>query len=371
MNPAATQDFQQHLDEFRQEQLKRVVAFLAVAAWLLGVVFLFVRFSGAALIMLCLCEGLCWLTYHLANHGRQRLARHLFVGGLMAFTLMLAWLGKNPALLFVPVLAGPLAVALLAPRTAAAYIGALVIGQVVLGSQLYPESMFLLLAPLLVILATGLALIDNANVLTILGWAETMGQASDEAVAQQMAQMPPPIGLGERTAKPIICAINGPVEGGGCEMALACDFRFIARDAFMGQPEVNAGFPPGGGGTQRLTRMLGVSKAMELCLTGRRIYPDEAERLGLVVKACDPEELLPTVMNFARALAAKPPVGMAKIKQAIYQGVGLPLRDGLMLERKLFFEAIRSEDALRLMRAYVAVGQDRQKLAELMASQQA
>ena len=126
--------------------------------------------------MLCLCEGLCWLTYHLANHRRQRLARHLFVGGLMALTLILAWLGKNPALLFVPVLAGPLAVALLAPRTAVAYTGALVVGQVVLASQLYPEfmtSLFLLLAPLLVILATGLALIDNANVLTILGWAET------------------------------------------------------------------------------------------------------------------------------------------------------------------------------------------------------
>jgi len=212
--------------------------------------------------------------------------------------------------------------------------------------------------------------VQHFDVASILGWAETMGQASDEAVAQQMAQMPPPIGLGERTTKPIICAINGPVEGGGCEMALACDFRFIARDAFMGQPEVNAGFPPGGGGTQRLARMLGISRAMELCLTGRRIYADEAERLGLVVKACDPEELLPTVMNFARALATKPPVGMAKIKQAIYQGIGLPLQEGLLLERKLFFEAIRSEESLRLMRAYVAVGQDRQKLAELMASQQ-
>ena len=176
MNPAATQDFQQHLDEFRQEQLMRVVAFLAVTAWLLGVAFLFVHFSGVALIMLCLCEGLCWLTYHLANHRRQRPARHLFVGGLMALTLMLAWLGKNPTLLFVPVLAGPLAVALLAPRTAVAYTGALVVGQVLLGSQLYPQFMtssLLLLAPLLVILATGLALIGSANVLTILGWAET------------------------------------------------------------------------------------------------------------------------------------------------------------------------------------------------------
>ena len=152
-------------------------------------------------------------------------------------------------------------------------------------------------------------------------------------------------------------------------MALGCDFRFMSRDAFMGQPEVNAGFPPGGGGTQRLTRLLGVAKALELCLTGRRIYADEAERLGLISKACDPDELMPTVMAFAHELAAKAPLALSIIKRAIYEGADMTLENGLILERQLFFEAIRSDNALQLMRLYVSVGQDREKLTNLLAQQ--
>jgi len=212
--------------------------------------------------------------------------------------------------------------------------------------------------------------IQHFDVSTILEWAENMNTISDEEAAQLLASLPPPRGITAYTSKPVICAINGPVEGGGCEMALGCDFRFMSRDAFMGQPEVNAGFPPGGGGTQRLARLLGVSKALELCLTGRRIYADEAERLGLVVKACDPPDLMPTVMAFAQALAAKPPLAVSIIKKAIYEGVDMGLQDGLILERKLFFEAIRSGDALQIMRLYVSVGQDAQKLAEMFSPQQ-
>ena len=212
--------------------------------------------------------------------------------------------------------------------------------------------------------------IQHFDVSTILEWAENMNTISDEEAAQLLASLPPPRGITAYTSKPVICAINGPVEGGGCEMALGCDFRFMSRDAFMGQPEVNAGFPPGGGGTQRLARLLGVSKALELCLTGRRIYADEAERLGLVVKACDPPDLMPTVMAFAQALAAKPPLAVSIIKKAIYEGVDMGLQDGLILERELFFEAIRSGDALQIMRLYVSVGQDAQKLAEMFSPQQ-
>ncbi|MBW2087181.1 MAG: enoyl-CoA hydratase/isomerase family protein [Deltaproteobacteria bacterium] len=212
--------------------------------------------------------------------------------------------------------------------------------------------------------------IQHFDVSSILDWAENLSKASEEEVAQQMSMLPPPQGIGSHTSKPLICAINGPVEGGGCEMALGCDIRFIARDAFMGQPEVNAGFPPGGGGTQRLARLLGVGKALELCLTGRRIYADEAERLDLVTKACDPEELMPTVMAFAQALAARPPVGVSIIKKAIYEGVDMTLQKGLILERKLFFEAIRSKEAVELMRLYVSTGQDREKLAAMLEDQQ-
>jgi enoyl-CoA hydratase/carnithine racemase len=208
--------------------------------------------------------------------------------------------------------------------------------------------------------------IQHFDVSSILGWAEALSQATDEEAAKQLASFPPPRGIADYTAKPVICAINGPVQGGGCEMALSCDFRFISRDSFMGQPEVRAGFPPGGGGTQRLARLVGVGRALELCLTGRRIYPDEAERLGLVTRACDPEELMPTVMAFARELAAKPPRGIELTKQAIHEGASMTLQDGLELERRLFFEAIRSPDALQLMRLYVQAGQDPERLAQML-----
>jgi enoyl-CoA hydratase/carnithine racemase len=209
--------------------------------------------------------------------------------------------------------------------------------------------------------------IQHFDVSLILEMADNLKNASDREVAQQLASLPAPLGLGERTSKPIICAINGPVEGGGCEMALGCDLRFISREAFMGQPEVNGGFPPGGGGTQRLARLVGVSKAMELCLTGRRIYPDEAERLGLVVQACHPDELLPTVVAFAHQLAAKPAQGVANIKRAIYEGSNMTLKDGLLLERELFFDAIRNDEAIEIMRTYVDAGQDRERLAAIQA----
>jgi enoyl-CoA hydratase/carnithine racemase len=212
--------------------------------------------------------------------------------------------------------------------------------------------------------------IQHFDVSSILEWAENMNTISDEEAAQLLDSLPPPRGIAANTSKPVICAINGPLEGGGCEMALGCDFRFMSRDAFMGQPEVMAGFPPGGGGTQRLARLLGVARALELCMTGRRIYADEAERLGLVSKACDPVELMPTVMAFAQALAAKPPLAISSIKRAIYDGADMTLEDGLILERKLFFESIRSDDALQLMRLYVSVGQDAEKLADLLLAQQ-
>ena len=205
--------------------------------------------------------------------------------------------------------------------------------------------------------------IQHFDVSLILEWAEQMSKASDEERAQVLSELPPPHGIADYTSKPIICAINGPVEGGGCEMALGCDFRFISRDAFMGQPEVGAGIIPGGGGTQRLARLVGVARALELCMTGRRIYPDEAERLGLVVKACEPQDLMPTVMAFANELAMKPQMAISFIKRAIYEGSNNPLEEGLVLERELFFRSIWSDEALQIMRLYVAAGQDGDRLA--------
>ena len=144
------------------------------------------------------------------------------------------------------------------------------------------------------------------------------------------------------------------------------EIRFISRDSFMGQPEVNLGIIPGGGGTQRLARLLGTAKAMELCLTGRRISADEAEILGLVTKTCNPEELMPTVLQFAATLAKKPPLAVSLIKQSINNGVDQTVMDGLILERKLFVESILNKDALSLMRLYLRTGQDPEKLDEIV-----
>ena len=204
--------------------------------------------------------------------------------------------------------------------------------------------------------------IQHFDVSIIVGWGEQFGGATEEELEQILAAFPPPTGISDHTSKIVICAINGPTQGGGFELALSCDFRFISRDAFMGQPEVNLGIIPGGGGTQRLARLLGSAKAMELCLTGRRIPANEAESLGLVTKACDPKELMPTVLQFAENLAKKPRLAVSLIKRSINNGVDQTVRDGLILERKLFVESILSEDALSLVRSYLKTGQDPETL---------
>jgi enoyl-CoA hydratase len=105
---------------------------------------------------------------------------------------------------------------------------------------------------------------------------------------------------------------------------------------------------------------------MELCMTGRRISPEEAERLGLVTAVYEPEALMPAVMAFANDLAAKPPLAISNIKKAIHAGSSMTMQDGLILERKLFFESLRSDDAINIMRLYVAAGQDQEKLLAMV-----
>lgn len=166
-----------------------------------------------------------------------------------------------------------------------------------------------------------------------------------------------PRGLGRLRRKPIIAAINGQTAGGGCETTLMCEFRFMSRNASLGLPEVNAGILPGGGGTQRMTRLLGIGKAMEMLLLGQVVGADEAERIGLVHKAYDDEELLPATLEFAKELAQRPATAIGHIMECIYEGSQMSLRDGLTLEAKLFFELTQTEDAKRIMSNYVEGGQ--------------
>ncbi|MDP2919409.1 MAG: enoyl-CoA hydratase/isomerase family protein [Dehalococcoidia bacterium] len=177
---------------------------------------------------------------------------------------------------------------------------------------------------------------------------------------------PAPRGIWRRGPKPVIAAINASLSGGGLELAMTCDFRFMARGAAASQGEVNVGILPGGGGTQRMPRLTGLPKALELELTGQRVFADEAEYIGLVTKACEPALLMTEVMAFAKELASKPPLAVEYIRRCVYEGWDLPLAEGLELERKLFIELVKSPEALQRMRDYVATGQDPKKAEDLV-----
>lgn len=212
--------------------------------------------------------------------------------------------------------------------------------------------------------------IQHFDVSLLVGWSETLRATSTDQPTEPTPQRPSPRGIYRCGPKPVICAINAPVAGGGCELALACDFRFMSRKATIGLPEVNVGILPGGGGTQRMARLLGIAKALEMILLGKVVDADEAERIGLVHRACDPEELMPVAIAFAKELAARPPLAIAHIKRCIYEGSEMPLEEGLALEGQLFRELMTSDDALRLMSEYVAGGQNRQRLSSPRGEQE-
>jgi len=153
--------------------------------------------------------------------------------------------------------------------------------------------------------------------------------------------------------QPVIAAINGTAMGGGCELALACDFRYMAKGGRIGLPEVRVGILPGAGGTQRMTRLLGVARAMELMLLGEVVDAEAAERIGLVHRAVEPQRLLPEALALAEELARRPPLSVALIKQCILKGSEMPLEDALHFEQDAFWQTMRSEDAGRLMREYI------------------
>jgi enoyl-CoA hydratase len=185
----------------------------------------------------------------------------------------------------------------------------------------------------------------------------TMPQAASASTERPARQLHPLNRLSLKLAalpQPVIAAVNGTAMGGGCELALACDFRIIARGGVFGLPEVRIGILPGAGGTQRMARMLGTAKAMELIMLGNAIDADEAARLGLAYRAVDADQLMPEVMALANELAIRPRLSVALIKQCIRQGVEMPLEDALHCESEAFMQTMRSEDASRLMRAYLA-----------------
>jgi enoyl-CoA hydratase len=158
----------------------------------------------------------------------------------------------------------------------------------------------------------------------------------------------------------VIAAINGDCMGGGYELALACDFRLAADGPFqIGLIEILLGLLPGGGGTQRLTRLIGRGPALEALLFGTAYSPAEAHRIGMVNRVVPPEKLMSTAMEWAEVLAKRPPRSIAAIKRAVYLGGDRDLETGLYVERNEMASVIVSEDARTLMGAYnAAVAQD-------------
>ena len=153
--------------------------------------------------------------------------------------------------------------------------------------------------------------------------------------------------------KPIIEAGSGYALGGGCELAMMCDFSIAATTAKFGQPEINLGVIPGLGGTQRLTRAIGKSKAMEMTLTGRFMEADEAERAGLVAKVVSEENLQKEVREIALKVASKSLLTTIAIKEAVNRSFEMPLAEGLLFERRLFHSLFSSSDQSEGMAAFV------------------
>ncbi len=156
-----------------------------------------------------------------------------------------------------------------------------------------------------------------------------------------------------RTRKPLIAAVNGYALGGGCELAMMCDFILAGDKAKFGQPEITLGVIPGAGGTQRLTRFAGKSKAMEMCLTGRMMDAKEAERCGLVSRVVPADDLLDEAKAVAKKIAAMPRAAAMMTKEMVNAAYETTLSQGVLFERRMFHSLFATEDQTEGMDAFV------------------
>ncbi len=154
----------------------------------------------------------------------------------------------------------------------------------------------------------------------------------------------------------VIAAVSGYALGGGCELALACDYRIASERAVFGQPEILLGIIPGGGGTQRLARLVGPARAKEMCLTGRQVRAEEALRIGLADEIVAASELEARSLELAAEVARGALAAQALTKRAIDEGLTLPLDRALQLERELFEEVFHTEDSRTGVASFLAEG---------------
>jgi enoyl-CoA hydratase/carnithine racemase len=157
-----------------------------------------------------------------------------------------------------------------------------------------------------------------------------------------------------RIPKPVVAAVTGYALGGGCELALACDWRVVAADAKLGQPEIRLGLIPGAGGTQRLARLVGPARAKDLIFSGRMVDAEEALRIGLADRVAPAEDVYATALALVKPYVTGPSLALRAAKQAIDVGLNLDLASGLALESQLFAGLFATEDRVEGTTAFVA-----------------
>jgi enoyl-CoA hydratase/carnithine racemase len=156
-----------------------------------------------------------------------------------------------------------------------------------------------------------------------------------------------------RIPKPVVAAITGYALGGGCELALACDWRVVAEDAKLGQPEIKLGLIPGAGGTQRLARLVGPARAKDLIFSGRMVDAEEALRIGLADRVVPAADVYPVAVELIRSYTEGPALALRAAKQAIDGGLGMDLAAGLAWESQLFAALFATEDRVEGTTAFV------------------
>ena len=158
----------------------------------------------------------------------------------------------------------------------------------------------------------------------------------------------------EEFPKPIIAMINGYCLGGGCELSMACDIRVASSRAKLGQPEINLGLIPGGGGTQRLPRLVGEGRAMKMIMTGEIISASEAHRIGLVEQVFEPENLREATLEMARTIASRSPIALQAAKESILAARRMPMDEGLKFERAWFGLLFSTDDMTEGVDAFLS-----------------
>lgn len=149
----------------------------------------------------------------------------------------------------------------------------------------------------------------------------------------------------------VIAGINGNTAGGGCEFSLGCDLRVMSSgDYFIGLPETGVGILPGGGGTQRLSRLIGTSRALDLILHGRLIPNTKAVEYGIINEILPKESFIESLKEYCEVLANRAPIALREVKKAIHKGIDLPLEEALLIEQEAFNKTMNSKDAARAMR---------------------